>query len=226
MPATTDTASTPSTFLKRYTNILSLLDIIQNRRIVLTNAAQWRDKNDHLVLEAYRRRVDAAGVFAICMTGASETFHHWEIFGGPTGVCVEFDSAALIGGLSPALLHGPMAYTKFPDLRAMTDITPEAMPFLKRWSFRDEQEFRIVATSRDPDRKCIEVPIAMTAIRKIIFSPFIAPPLIEAAKSALEKLLIDTPMRPGFSIGQSGLTTNQEWLARIEQLAGVANDAG
>ena len=81
-----------ATFLRRYTDALSLIDILNNKRLSLLSPAHWYDQNDAFGLELYRKRIGAGRVYALCFTDATETGHHWQLFAGQNhGVCIIFD---------------------------------------------------------------------------------------------------------------------------------------
>jgi hypothetical protein len=55
-------------------------------------------QNDSYFLRLYREQQRLKSVLALCFTEATETYHHWRVFApGPSGVCVAFKRAELLG---------------------------------------------------------------------------------------------------------------------------------
>jgi hypothetical protein len=72
--------------IRRYTELPFLLDFLRTREIALLSPSSWDDKNDAHYLDAYAKAKAEAksaspgAVRALCMTEASETYHHWKVF--------------------------------------------------------------------------------------------------------------------------------------------------
>jgi len=102
-------------------------------------------------------------VYALCLTAAAETYHHWKVFThGPAGVCIEFKKDALQQsvGKFEGLKANSVIYKKSGEMRGkQPDV--EQLPFLKREAFRDENEFRLVyAAGEDKATPCrVSVPL-------------------------------------------------------------------
>ncbi|MBJ6122312.1 DUF2971 domain-containing protein [Sphingomonas mollis] len=194
---------------------MSLIDLLTNRRLALTRTAHWADRNDHLALAEYGQRMGSKQVYAVCLTEASETFHHWQIFaGGQTGVCVAFDKEKLVAATEPHHLAASVRYLRFDQAREHRISELNELPFLKRAGFSDEKEFRIIALSDDETKDAIDCHIPVEAITRITFSPLVPPALVSATKSALLK--IDGCEH--LTIGQSLLTNNPQWLRYLRKL--------
>lgn len=65
-----------STHLRRYTDIPFLLDYLRTKELVLLSPKMWDDKNDRHYLESYARASRFDSIYALCLTEASETYHH------------------------------------------------------------------------------------------------------------------------------------------------------
>jgi hypothetical protein len=84
-------------YLRRYTDLPFLLDYLRTKELALLSPKMWDDKNDSHYLESYAKTNGFATTYALCLTEASETYHHWKVFtSGANGVCIEFKKEALI----------------------------------------------------------------------------------------------------------------------------------
>src|SRR5882724_9846094 len=87
--------------LHRYTSLPSALDLLLEQRLFLGSPSRWADRNDSIFLEEYRKRKSAKAVFAVCLTEAEETSHHWTAFAsGTDGVRIEFDKRSFLEAVS------------------------------------------------------------------------------------------------------------------------------
>ena len=78
--------------------------------------------------------------------------HHWNAFAsGSAGCRIEFHMPTLLEGLSrkPGYRHGMVSYKPLRGIQK-SDLAESKMPFVKRWPYRIEEEYRIVYESSDP----------------------------------------------------------------------------
>jgi Protein of unknown function (DUF2971) len=174
-------------YLRRYTDVLSLLDIIKNNRITLLSPETWFDQNDTFGLREYAKRMGDGSAYALCMTEEAETGHHWQLFAGTShGVCIQFDRDEFIeflNGLKRPILHGSVRYMSLNDIRNIKPIETEILPFLKRETFKDENEYRLIAWEDDfLDEGSYSIPMPANLIKKIILGPRMPRKLAETLK--------------------------------------------
>ena len=134
------------TLLARYTTLGSLLDLLRHRRLTLTSPLFWEDGNDAFSLNEYRLRKRAKSILALCFTQAAETFHHWKVFTrAEDGVRIEFDRGrvTLWWARVEGLTGRKVLYREINKFKNY-DHTVEDLPFLKRYPYRDEIEFRLI----------------------------------------------------------------------------------
>lgn len=178
--------------LRRYADILSIADMLQNKRLTLLSPAKWADQNDSHSLEVYRRRVGVDHVVALCLTEAAETYHHWQVFSGHGhGACVVFDKQALLARLakSSELITGKVRYETLAYVEKHKPLPTDELPFVKRYAFRDEKEFRVIALLDDLlGSSTLNVSIDLSVVTQIIFSPLAPRPLLETMKGILSGL--------------------------------------
>jgi hypothetical protein len=91
---------------------------------------------------------------------------------GSEGVCIQFNRDALLKAVSSIenLRHGSVKYVEINKAKLPT---LESLPFLKRFPYRDEKEFRLVYIDleHDVDSKCVPIPIE--SIERITLSPWL-----------------------------------------------------
>jgi hypothetical protein len=171
----------PAPELRRYTDVLNLLEIVRTRRLPLSVPDFWQDSTDRLCLQVYADRFRLQGegdrsIFALCMTQTSETSHHWQLYASHShGVCIVFDRAKLCAAIeeaarrSPSIRHGQVEYLDYSDMKEACDCDPDKLPFVKRKEFADEREYRVIAVSGSElfDGE-FSIPIPLSAINRIV----------------------------------------------------------
>jgi hypothetical protein len=138
-------------------------------------------------LELYRSTVAAKAVLAACFTQASETYHHWKVFAA-RGACIEFDKKSLLMALKAidGLKFGMVKYFEIKRLSKEPQHI-EQLPFLKRYPYRDEQEFRVIYTTDRKDTS-MAIPFPLVAVRRITLSPWFTEEEIQAGKRAVRQI--------------------------------------
>jgi hypothetical protein len=132
--------------LNRYTTLPVLFDLLRRKKIVLLDPSTWEDRNDAQIILEYKKRKGFPNLFAICFGIDDETIHHWKAYAdGVSGCCIEFDEKKLLkcfDGISE-IRKGGVTYKKMSEIRNYT-IAVDDMPFIKRWAYRCENEYRIL----------------------------------------------------------------------------------
>ena len=202
--------------LRRYTDVLSVIDLIAHKRLTLTTPSGWVDQNDSHGLDVYKRRRGADSVIAFCMTEAPETYHHWHIFAGHKhGACVIFKKTKLVSHLNGVadIVHGPVVYRNLSSINREKEIPTEELPFLKRKMFVDEKEYRIVGVEDEFfDINSRQIPITLDIVDRVIFSPYAPRPLLDT----LKEMLVDLDGAEHIAFRHSTLTNNLEWRRAID----------
>jgi hypothetical protein len=161
-------------------------------------------------MSEYKRLKGAKTVLAICLAEREETYHHWRLFShGADGVCLEFDREKLLSALARAkgVRHQLVDYELVTNANKMADVDLERLPFLKRWPYGDEREYRAVYVDTERELPSYPIPIDLTSITRITLSPWLAPGLVAVVKEVLKS-------RPGCSsikVYRSTLIDNEEW---------------
>ena len=176
--------------LRRYTDLPALLYALHERQITLLDPKGWDDANDSYFLELYAELTNCKTILALCFTQTFETYHHWKVFAhGPSGVCVIFDRTRLLNAVAraqPDVKAREVSYKTLKDIKTATPAI-EHLPFMKRWAFQHEKEFRLVYAKQRARKHALNIPIPVNAIARVVLSPWmhptIAPQVIRTIKA-------------------------------------------
>ena len=203
--------------LRRFTNVLALLDIIKKRRLTLLNPTRWYDRNDALGLEMYSKLKGVGSVYAMCFAIGREQAHHWQLFSGTDhGVCIRFDRdelAAHLDGLNSPVLHRPIQYRNLKQIASQTPIDLDTLPFLKRDTFEAECEYRIVAWEDEIFAgPTYSIPLPPRLVKQVIMGPTMP----RSAAEMLRDLAREDPEWKDVRFSISYLVNNNSWAEAIE----------
>ncbi|EBU8873812.1 hypothetical protein DMA29_20965 [Salmonella enterica subsp. enterica serovar Seattle] len=194
--------------LRRYTNLPSLLYMLTKKKITLLDPDTWDDKNDSWFLDIYTEEKKLQKTLALCMTRKNETYHHWSVFTSrENGVCIVFDYDKLVAHLNrqKGIIHGLVRYMTLDKMRK-NNIDIDELPFLKRYAFTDETEYRIIYPSTENiSVKNISLPV--DAIKKISINPWAPKTLFEAVREVINNI----DGCENIKVGHSSLVNNKEW---------------
>jgi hypothetical protein len=166
--------------------------MLHSRSITLLDPSSWDDTNDSYFLLKYKEKKKFKSVLALCLTQTEETYHHWRVFAGHTaGACVIFDRPQLLSALSvvPGIRTGGVDYKRLRDARRSTvHLSVEELPFIKRFGFMPEAEFRLLYTSADEQLKFLDVPIPLDCIVEVRLSPWLNSRLRQCLKDTIHSI--------------------------------------
>lgn len=177
-----------SGYLRRYTDLASLLDMLQRRAITLLPPSSWDDRNDRLMMETYRDSRKIKTLLALCLTSAGETYHHWKVFThANSGVCIQFRRSKFISTMHDSGIQvRKVAYLKFDNLIA-DDIPITDLPFIKRLAFQHENEVRALYESARAE-ETMAVNFDMDIISKITLNPWLPAPVAKSITEIIRSL--------------------------------------
>jgi hypothetical protein len=196
-------------FLRRYTNIPSLLYILRKQTITLLDPQTWDDKNDSHYLSVYREKKSLQSVLALCFTQASETYHHWRVFAdGSAGVCITFERARLLNALEKqkGVTTKDVTYLELNKM-GRKKLKVAELPFLKRYPYEDEREFRVIYESDATKHNALDVSIPLESINRVTLSPWTPTALADTLKETIREI-------PGcklIKVARSTLISNERW---------------
>ncbi len=196
-------------YLRRYTNLPSLFDILKNKRITLLNPNTWDDRNDSFFIEQYRIKLNLRTVLGLCFTGRGETYHHWKVFSdGSSGVCILFNRDKLLRTLTQIgrIKYNNVSYKRINELKTIK-INVGDMPYVKRLPYKDEKEFRIIYESMDEDVNYKHINIELDCIERITLSPWVPEPLIDPLKKTIKGISKSNNIK----VWKTTLLSNDNW---------------
>ncbi|WP_114520676.1 DUF2971 domain-containing protein [Altererythrobacter sp. ZODW24] len=206
--------------LRRYTNVLSLLDILNKGRLTLLSPDKWYDQNDAFGLKRYAELPGKGATYALCFAEGSEQAHHWQIFAGDShGVAVIFDKAKLLKSFerfkhSSEIMHGAVQYRNLTQMNAMGHILPEQLPFLKRDAFAAEEEYRVIAwKDASLDTGSYQIPIDLSSIAHIFYGPNMP----EALAVNLKEIVRELNGCTDITFSKSKVVNNASWEKAISK---------
>lgn len=200
-----------STF-RRYTNLAATIHLLRTRTVTLLNPATWDDKNDAYFMAEYKRHKQAETVLALCFAKSSETYHHWKVFAhGPDGVCIDFNKEKLLTTFEKDknIAHGAVTYKMIKDARCLKTIELETLPFLKRYPYQDECEYRVVYVNRSEPLQHKDYKLKLQWIDRITLSPWIPKMLADSVKETVRGIEGCSKL----PITRSTLVENESWKA-------------
>lgn len=195
-------------YLRRYTDLSALFYLLAERKLTLLDPRLWDDKNDYYCLRQYRIKKKVQSVLALCFVQASERYHFWRVFGsGSSGVRIKFKKHSLLKSVDKVagIQHGKVEYLLLNQIKRTPDV--DELPFVKRWGFQDEKEYRLVYESCYDLRKC-DIAIPLSCIDSVKLNPWLDPDLFKHVRAALRN--IDDECR-SLNIVQSSLIDNEHW---------------
>jgi hypothetical protein len=195
--------------LRRYTDLPGLIYLLKEQKITLLDPQSWDDSNDSYYLRLYREKKALQAVLALCFTQASETYHHWRIFAsGSSGICISFRRRELLESVKgqTGLQAKSVKYLKLNQIRDR-DLAVRDLPFLKRYAFENEDEFRMIYESKSDSLSSLDVAIPLKCIERVVLSPWIHEKLSDHVKDLLRS--IDGCR--GVKLARSTLISNEEW---------------
>jgi hypothetical protein len=219
------TTKAGSNKLNRFTTLPVLLDMLKKRRLVFSNPKFWNDKNDTELLKIYRKAKCKKRLFVLCFLKDHETIHHWKAFAdGISGCCIEFDKVKLTELLSThksnGVRFGSVVYKKLEDADdGAIDDCRDMIPFIKRWPYRFEKEFRAIWEGNEDGYEIENIDLKM--ITRITLSPTISTPVFDT----IEDLLRNDLKIPGETeINPSTIYKNVKWIRKFAKFKSpVAN---
>lgn len=195
--------------LRRYTELPYLIDYLQSKELALLSPKLWDDGNDSYYIEQFAIGNDLKNTYALCLAEAPETYHHWRVFShGSGGACIEFDKAALVDAAN--LIPGMRAEkVKYRTINSLGRCAPSQadLPFLKRYAFADEKEFRLFYSSTKKWPQVFRLPVPLKAIKRITLSPWLSDAVVSHIVNTLRSIDGCKALR----IYKSKLVENEDW---------------
>ena len=210
-------------YIKKYTTLPVLLDMLMRKQITLLKPDTWKDKNDVEVMKLYQtyknkeegtaEGEDAYNILAACFTTGDESVYHWEAFSNSDSGCmIKFNFERLKKRLnSYNLVCGKVKYVKL-DKVNKTKCSIDEIPFRKRAQYKCEEEIRIIFFAKS-DMKSYPVDFDLSCVAGIVLSPNMPEPIVKS----VTKVLGDVVKNPKVYIHPSTLLSNKQWIGHFKQ---------
>jgi hypothetical protein len=205
-------------YLRRYTDLSRLFYLLAERKLTLLDPSGWDDRNDRHCLRRYREARHHESVLALCFVQSAERYHLWKVFGaGASGVRIKFKREALLKAVDKVtgVLHQEVAYLKLKDLAGVSD--PDRLPFLKRYGFLEEEEYRLVYGSGKKLPK-FDILIPPDCIKSVKLNPWLDADSFERVKDAIRK--VDSCWK-SLKVEHSSLIDNEKWREFADRVSGT-----
>jgi hypothetical protein len=204
--------------LRRYTDLSRLFYLLAERKLTLLDPSGWDDRNDRYCLRRYREAKGHKSVLALCFVQSSERYHLWKVFGGgASGVRIKFNREALLTALNkaPGILHRQVEYLKLPELAGAFSV--DRLPFLKRYGFLEEEEYRVVYGSHKKLPK-LDIDIPPGCIESVKLNPWLDADSFDRVKDAIRN--VDSCWK-SLKVAHSSLIDNEKWREFADRVSGT-----
>lgn len=196
------------TYLRRYTDLPSLIYLLSQKQITLLDPKSWDDSNDSHYLAEYKNKKGLLSILALCFSKAPETYHHWKVFsGGTAGVCIRFKRTTILNSLkNSGVIMGDVQYLSLGDAKRERPKF-EDLPFIKRAAYIDESEFRLIYESPTLELGKLDIDIPLSCVNRITLSPWLHKSLVTPIKSVIQNI----PGCEKMEVVRSTLIGNEAW---------------
>lgn len=211
-------------FIRRYTDITSLIEILTTKELTLLNPESWDDKNDSHFIDLYKEKKKLKKVLALCFSQSIPNYHHWSVFAnGPSGVCISFRKDGIVDAIKNlgSLQLREVKYLTLNEIRS-DGVRIDELPFVKRAPFKPENEIRMIWESAKDDFVDVRVKIDLELIDRIYVSPWLHESLVDPVK----KLLKSIDGCKNLEIYKSTIVSNAEWKKIGEGASDTAKKKG
>ena len=201
-------------FLRKYTTIPVLMDILDRKRISLLDPKKWEDRNDWKIMDKYRELKNKKSILATCFSYGNESIYHWNAFSKENDGCmISFYAPALIKHVRsnyPDVRMGKIQYKNIRDLK--NGVVRDEIPFTKRSPYSCEKEFRMLQLF-DDEIKSFDVSFDISHICKIVLTQKLSDCIVETMKAKLADLGV-----PRDKIFKSTILENKQWVHFFEEM--------
>jgi hypothetical protein len=202
--------STLTDYIRRYTTISAMLDILRRKELPLLNPESWDDRNDRYFMARYKTAKNVEGLYALCAARCSETYHHWRVFtGAADGACLELRRKPLETALRgiPGIRFREVEYLRLGEVDALTKADLDRMPFVKRYGFAAEEEYRIILESDEAQSAAYNIELPLKLIGRIYLNPWLPKSLAESVIATVRGM----PDCGKLSVQRSHLIDSSRW---------------
>lgn len=175
-------------------------------------------RNDSYCLRRYREAKGHKTVLALCFVQSSERYHLWKVFGtGASGVRIKFKREALLKAVDKVrgVLHREVKYLTLKRLEGPFSVN--RLPFVKRYGFLGEKEYRLVYGS-DKKLPKFDICIPPDCIESVKLNPWLDADSFRRVKDAIRK--VDSCWK-SLDVAHSSLIDNEKWREFADRVSGT-----
>ncbi len=212
--------STLNDYIRRYTTISAMLDILRRQELPLLNPDNWDDRNDRYFMARYKEAKKLNGLYALCAARCSETYHHWRVFtGAADGACLELRRQPLEAALGKLgnVRFGEVDYLVLDKVDGLTKADIDRLPFVKRHGFAAEEEYRIILESDEAQGAALSIELPFEFIGRIYLNPWLPKSLAESVIATVREI----PGCKKLSIQRSHLIDSARWKKAGDRVVGI-----
>jgi hypothetical protein len=216
--------STLKDYIRRYTTISAMLDILRRQELPLLNPDNWDDRNDRYFMARYKEARKLAGLYALCAAQCSETYHHWRVFtGAADGACLELRRRPLELALAQIerVRFGAVDYLLLDEVDGLAPADIQRLPFVKRHGFSAEEEYRIILESDEPQGAALSIELPLDLVGRIYLNPWLPKSLAESVIATVREI----PGCKKLSIQRSHLIDSARWKKAGDRVIGAKSAA-
>lgn len=215
----------------RYISIPGVIDVLRRRKLAILNPQQWDDRNDRYFMELYQAHCRSKGIYGLCAATRPETYHHWRVFTvGAGGACIVLKRTPLVEYLTATNKEpaDPITKVRFGEVKYLTlnavkeigrkDV--KLLPFLKRWGFRAEAEFRILVETKSEQQAAIYIDCPLNWIDRVYINPWLPRDQVTSLIETLQQIDGCNNLK----IAHSKLINSSTWRQVGDRVAGRAPD--
>jgi len=198
--------------LNRFTTIEKMLGIVRTEEILMSDPSYWEDRNDALLMELYQAKKHLAALYAVCFTQGDETIYHWSAFTQKSeACCIEYFADDVIAEYSakPGWTARAIEYVKINEMKHKVKEIGQ-IPFVKRYPYRNEDEFRIIFESSVPVKRP-SLKISRRKIRKITINQHLPVEIFDMIKKSIE-------LEWAIDVRRSTVVKNDRWIGYMRRL--------
>jgi hypothetical protein len=213
--------ATLDNYIRRYTSISAVIDILRRQELPLLDPQTWDDRNDRYFMARFKEKKNLGGLYALCAARCSETYHHWRVFtGSADGACIEIRRDLFEEALAkiPGVGFGEIDYLLLNHVEDLKPADLEKLPYVKRFGFTAEVEYRIIYESSEQQRPAYSLEFPLSWIGKIYLNPWLPDPIYDSVKATLRSL----PGCADLKVAKSRLIDNARWKKAGDRVVGKA----
>lgn len=203
----------PTKWLKKYTKLEYLEDILNQRQLHLASPDSWPDKNDSEAFNIYASTKNINNIKCLCLTGSPDRYHFWHIFGEQEkGVCLWFCRKSLEADIErdKSLTKGDVTYL-IPE--NANSLSIDEIPFAKRKQYCDEREYRIIRVSKSETAPDDKFRFSIASLKRIYLNPWLSTFCVNREKAHISKIFGTSKIH--IKIRQNKSLESRKWITAL-----------